>query len=365
MPPLLTTPTNELVDYLLNSDKDETDLEAQPQSNANTVVTQSGKHPHSANSHAPSPDPKRQRLPPPTLVKNTKGKNLQDYEGKCHAMLHEAIQRYEACLYTVEPFPDGTKSHEMAEQVWAEICEDYEDSYELTMPMATMMQKRGTQAHGQLKDRIRPLIMPAFGLTSPDKKSTIAKNKDKYVLLTMDAAFHYKDISMLSRAYEHKLIFSSICAAWFKNTKDFGVKYSDYFDPIPNVSLALILMAIEFCLEEWSTGSYIQGTLNESEDKGRYVNFLKNVKDWTSANTKVTTNIHKKKNTGAANRVVTADHMNEDAIMHAKKDMENQTGETDSEEEEEEDGDDREEEPTANGGSGAAIGGSQTVSESG
>lgn len=371
-PHLLTTPTDELVNYLVNSDDDEANLGVQPQSDDVAAITQSGKHPHSTNSRAPSPDPKRQRLPPPTLVKNTKGKNLRDYEGKCHAMLHEAIRRYEACLYTVEPFPDGAKSREMAEQVWAEICEEYEDSYELTTPMATMMQKRGTRARGQLKDRIRPLVAPAFGLTSPDKKSNIAKNKDKYVLLTTDAAFHYKDLSTLSRAYEHKIIFSSICAAWFKNTKDFGVKYSDCFNPIPNVSLALVLTAIEFCLEEWSTGTYIQGTLNESEDKGRYMNFLKDVKVWTGANTKVTTNIRKKwhnrarKNTGAANRAVAAGHMNEDAITRAKKDMENRTGETDSEDEDEDEGEEgAPEEPVANGASGAAIGGSQTVSASG
>ncbi len=62
------------------------------------------------------------------------------------------------------------------------------------------MQKRGTRARGQLKDRIRPLVAPAFGLTSPDKKNSIAKNKDKYVLLTTDAAFHYKVSTFISLA---------------------------------------------------------------------------------------------------------------------------------------------------------------------
>ncbi|KAK0481059.1 hypothetical protein EDD18DRAFT_1363295 [Armillaria luteobubalina] len=187
----------------------------------------------------------------------------------------------------------------------------------------------------------------------------------------MNAAFHYKDLPTLSHAYEHKIIFSSICVAWFKNIKDFGVKYSDRFDPIPNVSLALVLTAIKFCLEEWSTGSYIQGTLNESEDKGHYINFLKDVEEWTGANAKVTKNICKKwhnrarKNTGTANRVVVAGHMNEDAIMHAKKDMENQTGETDSEDEGEgEEG--APGEPAANRGKdGTGIGGSQTAFKSG
>ncbi|KAK0237385.1 hypothetical protein EDD85DRAFT_953385 [Armillaria nabsnona] len=201
---------------------------------------------------------------------------------------------------------------------------------------------------------------------SADKKNSIAKNKDKYVLLTTDAAFHYKDLSTLSHAYEHKIIFFSICAAWFKNTKDFRVKYSDYFDLISNVSLALILTAIEFCLEEWLTGMYIQSTLNESEDKGHYMNFLKDVKDWTSANRKVTTNICKKKNTSAANIVIVAGHINEDAIMCAKKDMENRTGEMDSEDEDKDEGEEGAlEEPVTNGKSGTSIGGSQTVSKSG
>ncbi len=58
--------------------------------------------------------------------------------------------------------------------------------------------------------------------------------------------------------------------------------------------------------------------------------------------------------------------MNEDAITRAKKDMENRTGETDSEDEDEDKGEEGAlEEPVANGESGASIGGSQTVSESG
>ncbi|KAK0229167.1 hypothetical protein EDD85DRAFT_794260 [Armillaria nabsnona] len=93
---------------------------------------------------------------------------------------------------------------------------------------------------------------------------------------------------------------------------------------------------------------------------------------YAGANTKVTTNIRKKwhnrvrKNTGAANRVDVAGHMNEDAITRAKKDMENRTGETDSEDEDEDEGEDgAPEEPVASGEGGAGIGESQTVSESG
>ncbi|KAK0479470.1 hypothetical protein EDD18DRAFT_1113819 [Armillaria luteobubalina] len=340
---LLTTPIDELVDYLMNSDEDEADLGVPPPSNDNTTIAQASKRSHSTDSHALSPAPK---MP--------KAKTSEIMRGNAMPCFMK--------LFGVEPFPDGAKSREMAEQVWAEVCEDYDDLYELTTPMAIMMQKRGTRARGQLKDHIRPLVAPAFGLTSPDKKSMIAKNKDNY-LLTTNAAFHYKDLPTLSHAYEHKIIFSSICAVWFKNIKDFGVKYSDRFDPIPNVSLALVLTA--------STGSYIQGTLNESEDKGRYINFLKDVEEWTGANAKVTKNIRERwhnrarKNTGAANRVVVAGHMNEDAIMHAKKDMENRTGETDSEDEGEgEEG--APGEPAANRGKdGAGIGGSQIAFELG
>ncbi|PBK83048.1 hypothetical protein ARMGADRAFT_1089801 [Armillaria gallica] len=334
MPDLLTTPTNELVDYLFNSNKDEPD----PGISLRAILTPQSPNP--ANT-----------LTVPTAVLHLQTLSDNDFHHQHSSRTPKArtskITKGNVMPCSMKPFSDGAKSHKMAEQVWAKICEEYEDSYELMVPMAAMMQK-------------------PFGLTSADKKSTIIKNKNKYVLHTTDAAFHYKDLSMLSCAYEHKIIFSSICTAWFKNTKDFRVKYSDYFDPILNVSLALVLTAIEFCLEEWSTGSYIQGTLNESEDKGHYMNFLKDVKDWTSANMKVTTNICKKKNTGAANRVVAAGHMNEDAITHAKKDMENRTGETDSEDEDEDEGEEgAPEEPVANSESGAGIGGSQTVSELG
>ncbi|KAK0421687.1 hypothetical protein EV421DRAFT_1915810 [Armillaria borealis] len=70
--------------------------------------------------------------------------------------------------------------------------------------------------------------MPAFGLISPDKKSTVIKNKDKYVLLTTDAAFHYKDLfkpgnstKPASTNFQASLTVHMLKLKWNKQTKNF------------------------------------------------------------------------------------------------------------------------------------------------
>jgi hypothetical protein len=48
--------------------------------------------------------------------------------------------------------------------------------------------------------------------------------------------------------YEMKLISEGLQAAWFKDKKSFGVEFSQYFDPVALVTIALILTAVRWRL---------------------------------------------------------------------------------------------------------------------
>lgn len=47
--------------------------------------------------------------------------------------------------------------------------------------------------------------------------------------------------------YQAKIIQSSVNHIWFRNKKDEGVKYPEFYKPIPESGLALILTAVSLC----------------------------------------------------------------------------------------------------------------------
>ncbi|KAG1804409.1 uncharacterized protein BJ212DRAFT_1284416, partial [Suillus subaureus] len=63
-----------------------------------------------------------------------------------------------------------------------------------------------------------------------------------------------QDWEMKRGIYKTELIQSAVNSMWFANHGDKGVIHRRYFDPLPVELLALILTAIECCINEWITG---------------------------------------------------------------------------------------------------------------
>ena len=53
-----------------------------------------------------------------------------------------------------------------------------------------------------------------------------------------------QDQDNLTSLYETKLISEGIHAAWFSEKKVLGVEFSEYFKPIPIVTIALVLTVV-------------------------------------------------------------------------------------------------------------------------
>ncbi|KAJ7809507.1 hypothetical protein B0H13DRAFT_1927896 [Mycena leptocephala] len=74
----------------------------------------------------------------------------------------------------------------------------------------------------------------------------------------------------------------AIRCIWFKTKVGRSVMFPEYFSPIALITLALIFTAIEFCIEEYSTGRFKQGIFDELLDKDRYETHLKDLTDWAA-----------------------------------------------------------------------------------
>ena len=80
---------------------------------------------------------------------------------------------------------------------------------------------------------------------------------------------------------QNKIISEALQEAWFSHKHAIGAEYPKYFNPVPLVTLALILtvascillypqynklmcmIQIEFCIEEWSSGMFVKAEFNE------------------------------------------------------------------------------------------------------
>ncbi|KAJ7169341.1 hypothetical protein C8R43DRAFT_945280 [Mycena crocata] len=66
------------------------------------------------------------------------------------------------------------------------------------------------------------------------------------------------------------------------------------FSPISLVTLALIFTAIEFCIDEYSTGRFQQGVFDEVVNTSRYEVHLKDLTEWAALKPSVTDTIRQR-----------------------------------------------------------------------
>jgi hypothetical protein len=64
---------------------------------------------------------------------------------------------------------------------------------------------------------------------------------------------------------------------WFKNKRDEGIKYPEFYNPIPEVGLALILTAIECCIDEWASDTRSDVTFFADNYQPIFAEHLKNL----------------------------------------------------------------------------------------
>ncbi|KAG1890780.1 hypothetical protein F4604DRAFT_1566478 [Suillus subluteus] len=67
---------------------------------------------------------------------------------------------------------------------------------------------------------------------------------------------------------------------WFRDKKDEGVLYPEFYQPFPEVGLALLLTAIESGIDEWSTGAQSNKMFTMDEYQGVLDEHLNNLADF-------------------------------------------------------------------------------------
>ncbi|KIN95290.1 hypothetical protein M404DRAFT_166116, partial [Pisolithus tinctorius Marx 270] len=178
----------------------------------------------------------------------------KDYDDVTQEFMTTAIGDYRARLCAQSPMPDHGQETMLLAASWTRACQVTGVKLARTPDLSKLITSRGSQVHGELKTKLRPLVEAMFGFHSSQSKSVIQKNRALAESLKEGTNFAFKASKNRRGFLKVPLIQKIINMMWFANKHDEGVKFPEHFKPFPYPVLALILTAIECCIDEWATG---------------------------------------------------------------------------------------------------------------
>ncbi|KAG1874427.1 hypothetical protein F4604DRAFT_1680960 [Suillus subluteus] len=195
----------------------------------------------------------------PKLMKTSNGSRhrlkASDFDEVTKDLLAIAMSIYRCLIVTREPFPLMLVIEmKLAREAWRKASNLAHLAVRLTPSLVKIMTRRTSHVRGELKTKMRALTASFFGFRTSRSTVAIKQNRDLAESLKDGSCFAFKDWETKRGIYKTELIQSAINNMWFANRSDEGVIHGRYFNPLPVELLALILTAIECCIDEWLTG---------------------------------------------------------------------------------------------------------------
>ncbi|KAH7908430.1 hypothetical protein BJ138DRAFT_1068811, partial [Hygrophoropsis aurantiaca] len=207
-----------------------------------------------------------------------------DYEANVRAVLKVAIEIYRGLLLSENPYPDDVEESEWSQASWARACDALSFLIAPTPDLLKLIKSRGSHLRGELKTKSRPIVANLFNFETSADDLIQEGNRKLVAELKQDNAFIYRERG--DSLDEHKGIYGSkaiqqvINEILYKNKHDEGITWaSEFYCPFPNVGLALVLTAIECCIDEWAHGTRNKVAFTEEEYKSVFEAHLQSLQD--------------------------------------------------------------------------------------
>ncbi|TFY52653.1 hypothetical protein EVJ58_g9894 [Rhodofomes roseus] len=208
------------------------------------------------------------------------GPRAKDYDADVKALLNIANSLFRCRVSTIDAFPTDLLEEEWAQICWGEACKTLDVNYAADQRVIKILR-------GELKSKVRPLVESLYSFNGSSAKKAIRENRDKAVALTSDSAFVYEDPAInqpqgaeaeRKGIYRHPIIQKAINATWFVNRSDEGVIFKEFFGPAISIGMiALVLTAVQCCIDEWGTGKHSGVSFYENEYKPIYLSHKENL----------------------------------------------------------------------------------------
>jgi len=176
-----------------------------------------------------------------------------------------------------DAFPTPEQESSWVSSVWTMAC----TKTGITIaPSANLMEKLavvGPQFRAAVKGKIAPLVERYYGFETSKAPKSLSHNIELARALKTDGAFSKGDEEN-ELPYHHRIIQQAIDVVWFNDRSSDGIVFSNLFNPMPYEGIALVLAAIECCIDEWSNGPWIRIPFAYENYKDVYCNHLEVLK---------------------------------------------------------------------------------------
>ncbi|KAF7366106.1 hypothetical protein MVEN_00487400 [Mycena venus] len=217
------------------------------------------RSPTTGDKRARSPDDNDVRVAQVQKTNDHQGRSRQkDYDDITQEMIASAVTWFRCLAATEEPFPEHLKEANLVKLAWSKAEEELKISMPLTPDIAKLISRRGPQMRGELKTKVRALTELVFGFESGQNKRNVRKKRQLVEDLKEGLGYCYKefspDVAQRKGLYKAKIIQKAVNQMWFNNRRDEGATHPELFGPaFPKPAFALVLTAIECCIDEWAT----------------------------------------------------------------------------------------------------------------
>ncbi|KAG1775839.1 hypothetical protein EV702DRAFT_1233191 [Suillus placidus] len=210
-----------------------------------------------------------------------------DFNDITKDLLATAISIYHCLIVTRVPFPQTLiVETKIAKEAWREASNLADLTVQLTPSLVKMMTRRTSHVRGELKTKMRALTSSHFGFRTSRSTAAIKQNCDLAESLKDESCFVFKVLLTWLIVVGCLTGRAAVNDMWFANRNDEGVIQGRYFEPLPVEIIALILTAIECCIDEWITGVKEDIKFLSNAYSSVYVGHLRSLQhfdEWTSA----------------------------------------------------------------------------------
>ncbi|KIJ43604.1 hypothetical protein M422DRAFT_30849 [Sphaerobolus stellatus SS14] len=230
--------------------------------------------------------PGSHNAPPTKTARTSKARTrpkLGDVDQPWRSIIELAIQDYSCKLATVSPFPNPVEEQTLAMDALLRAGRtightiDGEDLFQMGMKLITA---RDSHMRGDLKDKLTPLVTEFYRFKTPKNEAGLRRNRKLFDLIKTDNRIVYGDFKRRQHLYQGMILQSAINEMWFSETSRKSNKFTEYFNPVPLPTIALIYTTIEFIVSRWSSGQFRKGvSFSEKDYADVYTRHLTNLEE--------------------------------------------------------------------------------------
>ncbi|KAF8265699.1 hypothetical protein EI94DRAFT_1804020 [Lactarius quietus] len=206
------------------------------------------------------------------------GSQDETYDEQMRHTIDAAEATYRCYLSSKDAFPTPEQASNWAKSVWPVACTRTGTQLSSPDDLADRITAVGLRFLTDVKAKVTPLVISFYGFVTGGAADILNQNIERARNLKTDTTFINGETGF---PYRHPIIQQCINVIWFGDNRGDGVRFRNEFSPMPYEVIALVLTAIECCLDEWSNGLQIELPFTYEHYKVTYASHLAALKALT------------------------------------------------------------------------------------